>query len=151
MRIAALDIGERRIGVAISDPGERVSTPLKVLDAVVLRDLRPLVRLFGEYEVGRLVIGLPLSLDGSEGPQARTVRAAGAKIAEATGLSVEYTDERLSSTAARRALTEAGVSDRDKRGRVDMAAASLFLQSYLDARRASDVTRSGDGEPTDGE
>lgn len=151
MRIAALDIGERRIGVAISDPGERVSTPLKVLDAGVLRDPAPLLRLLEEYEIGRLVVGLPLSLDGSEGPQARTVRAAGARIAEATGLSVEYVDERLSSAAARRALTEGGVSDRDKRGRVDMAAASLFLQSYLDARRASDVSDSADGESTDNE
>jgi putative Holliday junction resolvase len=136
VRIAALDIGERRIGVAVSDPDERVATPLRVLDASALRDTRPLVRLLEEYEVGLVVVGLPLSLDGSEGPQAAKARAAGATVAAATGLPVEYADERLSSAAARRALTEAGVSDREKRGRVDMAAASLFLQSYLDARRA---------------
>ena len=135
MRVLGLDIGERRVGVAISDPGERVATPLKVLDARVLRDLTPLIRLLEDYEVGRIVVGLPLSLDGTEGPQARAVRATGAKIAEATGLPVEYADERLSSASARRTLTEAGVSDRRKRGRVDMAAASLFLQSYLDSHR----------------
>ena len=135
MRVLGLDIGERRVGVAISDPGERVATPLKVLDARVLRDLTPLIRLLEDYEVGRIVVGLPLSLDGTEGPQARAVRATGARIAEATGLVVEYADERLTSASARRALTEAGVSDRDKRGRVDMAAASLFLQSYLDSHR----------------
>ena len=72
-----LDIGERRVGVAISDPGERVATPLKVLDARVLRDLTPLLRLLEDYEVGRIVVGLPMSLDGTEGPQARADDLAG--------------------------------------------------------------------------
>jgi putative Holliday junction resolvase len=144
VRIAALDIGEKRIGVAVSDPGGRVATPLKVLDAAVLRDPGPLLRLLEEYGIGLVVVGLPLSLDGTEGPQARAVRASVARLGPALGVPVEFADERLSSAQARRALGDAGLSDRAKRGRIDMAAASLFLQSYLDARRASQAREGAD-------
>jgi putative Holliday junction resolvase len=144
VRIAALDIGEKRIGVAISDPGRRVATPLKVLDAAVLRDPGPLLRLLEDYEVGLVVVGLPLSLDGTEGPQARAVRASVARLGPALGVPIEFADERLSSAQASRALGDAGLSDRAKRGRIDMAAASLFLQSYLDARRAPETQEAAD-------
>jgi putative Holliday junction resolvase len=113
-----------------------------VLDAKrVLGDGRDLVRLAEDYAVEIVVIGLPRSMDGTEGPQAARVRATGGRIALLLRLPVEYYDERLSSAEARRAMTEAGVSDRDKRGSIDMVAAALFLQSYLDAHREGDASR----------
>ena len=136
MRVLGLDIGEKRIGVAVSDPSGSVATPLAVLDARrVLGDGRELARLVEDYEVELLVAGLPLSLDGSEGPQAVRVRRAAQRLAAFVSLPLEFADERLSSTEARRTMTEAGVTDRDKRGSVDMVAAAIFLQTYLDARR----------------
>jgi putative Holliday junction resolvase len=138
VRILGLDIGEKRIGVAVSDPSGAVATPLAVIDArKAIGDGQELSRLVEDYEVELLVAGLPLSLDGSEGPQAVQVRADAQRLAKLVSLPVEFADERLSSTAARRAMTEAGVSDRDKRGSIDMVAAAIFLQSYLDARRNS--------------
>jgi putative Holliday junction resolvase len=80
-------------------------------------------------------------LDGTEGPQAARVRAAGERLAGFVHLPVEYYDERLSSAEAKRAMSSAGVSDRDKRGSIDMVAAALFLQSYLDAHRESDSSK----------
>jgi putative holliday junction resolvase len=142
MRIVALDIGEKRIGVAVSDPSATVATPLSVIDAKrALSDGREIVRIVEDYEAGLVVIGLPLSMDGTEGPQAERVRAAGERLATFLPVPVAYYDERLSSTEARRAMTTAGVSDKDKRGSVDMVAAAIFLQSYLDAARASDAPR----------
>jgi putative Holliday junction resolvase len=136
VRILGLDIGEKRIGVAVSDPSGTVATPLAVIDArKAMGDGRELLRLVADYGAELLVAGLPLSLDGSEGPQAARVRAAAERLAKLASLPVEFADERLSSTAARRAMTEAGVSDRDKRGSIDMVAAAIFLQSYLDSRR----------------
>ena len=142
MRVLGLDIGEKRIGVAVSDPTGTVATPVVVLDAKsALGDGRDLVRLAEDYEVELVVVGLPLSMDGSEGPQAARVRSAGARVAQFLRLPIEYYDERLSSAAARRSMTEAGVSDRDKRGSVDMVAAALFLQSYLDQHAERDTSR----------
>lgn len=138
MRALGLDIGEKRIGVAISDPSGTVATPLKVVaTADALGDARVLRRFVDDYEVELIVIGLPLSLDGSEGPQAAQTRSIAERLVRSLDIPVEYHDERLSSTQAKRAMTEAGVSDKAKRGSVDMVAASLFLQSYLDARRSS--------------
>ena len=129
----ALDIGERRIGVAVSDPSGTVATPLAVLDAAaVLADGREFARLVDEYGVGRVLVGLPLSLDGSEGPQAASVRRAAARLAGFVDVPFDFADERLSTAQASRAMGEAGISDREKRGSVDMVAASLFLQAYLD-------------------
>jgi len=136
VRVLALDIGEKRIGLAISDPSGSVATPLKVLATqAVLGDSRLLANLAADFEVELAVVGLPLSMDGTEGRQAAEVRRIGALLEKSLPVPFEYFDERLSSAAAKRAMTEAGVSDKAKRGSVDMVAASLFLQSYLDARR----------------
>jgi len=140
VRALGLDIGEKRVGVALSDPSGSVATPLKVIaTAEALADARVLQRLVDDYEVELIVVGLPLSLDGTEGPQARQTRVVAEKLTRGLALKVDYFDERLSSTQAKRAMTDAGVSDKAKRGSVDMVAASLFLQSYLDARRSPEV------------
>jgi len=136
MRLLCLDIGERRVGVAVSDPAGRVATPLKVLPAPLSADVTPLKRLLEDYEVEVVVVGLPLSMDGSEGPQAATVRAEIAKLARALPVEWRFHDERLSSVAAERIMAEAGADSRRRRGAVDMVAASITLQSYLDAQVA---------------
>lgn len=137
MRILGLDIGEKRIGVAISDPAERVATPVTVLDARrVLGDGADLRRLLGDYEdVELVVVGLPRSMDGTEGPQAARTRVAAERIAGFTGLEIRFVDERLSSAEAERRMAETGADARARRGSVDMVAASILLQAYLDARQ----------------
>lgn len=138
MRRLSLDIGDVRIGVAISDPSGSVATPLTVLDARSLRaDLRPLLRLMEDYEVGLVVAGLPLGMSGTEGPQARAVRTTVEWLRGVLPVPIELWDERLSSAEARRVMSESGVSDRKKRGSVDKLAAAIFLQSYLDAHRGA--------------
>lgn len=136
MRILALDIGETRVGIAVSDPAERVATPVCVLPAAeVMSHAITFRRVLEDWEPELLVCGLPRTLAGEEGPQAERVRAAAEVIARACGLPLEFTDERLSSAEAKRILREQGFSERAMRGRVDMVAASLFLQSWLDARQ----------------
>lgn len=141
MRVLALDIGERRVGVAVSDPSGRVATPAKILDAAALNDARAVRRLLDDYEPDLVLVGLPLSMDGTEGPQARRVRAQAARLEAAVDVPVDFADERLTSAEAARAMQEAGMSERDRRGKLDAVAASLFLQAWLDARREED----GDG------
>lgn len=136
MRVLGLDIGEKRIGVAVSDPGQRVATPLAVLDAKrTLGDAAELRRLLADYDdVEAIVVGLPRSLDGSEGPQAARTRLAAERIASSVGLELRFADERLSSVEAERRMAESGADSRARRGSVDMVAASILLQSYLDMR-----------------
>jgi putative Holliday junction resolvase len=136
VRSLALDIGERRIGVAVSDPTGSVATPLVVLDARRLAgDPAPLRRLIEDYEPVQLVVGLPLTMAGEQGPQAALVKATVRRLIEPLGIPVVYHDERLSSTAANRAMAETGANEKARRGSVDMVAASLLLQSYLDSNR----------------
>lgn len=134
----ALDIGEKRVGVAISDPERSVATPVAVLDARKLAgDAVELRRLLTDYtDVELIIIGLPLTMSGERGPQAARIEALGTKIAEKTGLPVAYADERLSSVEAKRRMAEAGADSRAQRGSVDMVAASITLQAYLDAERS---------------
>lgn len=127
-----------RIGVAVSDPSGTVASPLTVLDAGELaRDLRALTHLAEDYEVESLVVGLPLTLGGEEGPQAERVRSTAERFAVALGVPLEYQDERNSSSEARRAMHDAGMSDREQRGSLDKVAAAIVLQGWLDARRKS--------------
>jgi putative Holliday junction resolvase len=136
MRLMGLDIGERRIGVAISDATHAVATPLTTLDAdPVMRDGGELVHLVEEWEVEGLVIGLPFSLDGSEGPQAARIRSAAERLARFVRVPIMFADERLTSAEAARRMSESGVSTRRQRPVKDMLAATLFLQMYIDASR----------------
>ena len=136
MRIMALDIGETRVGVAVCDPGERASLPVCVLPAAeVLAGAKPFKRVLEDWEPELLLCGLPYTMAGAEGPQAARIRAAAMRIGEAAGLPVEFADERLSSQEAKRSLREKGLDERAMRGKIDMIAASLFMQSWLDARR----------------
>ena len=136
MRRLGLDIGERRIGVAVSDPSGRVATPLSVLDARELSgDRTPLRRLVADYEPGEIVVGLPLTMAGEEGPQAREVRRFVDEVIAPAGVPVVYHDERLTSAQAHRAMSASGASSRARRGSVDKVAAAVLLQAYLDGKR----------------
>ncbi len=135
MRVLALDIGEKRVGVAISDPAGRVATPLAVIDSTAAqRDGVELARIVAEYEVGLVVVGLPLTLEGERGPQARRVLALAQRMTSHLDVPIDFADERLSSAEAKRRMRESGETERAMRGSVDMIAASLFLQTYIDER-----------------
>lgn len=134
MRALALDIGEVRVGIAVSDASGRVASPVKVLPAnEVLAHARSFRYVLEDYEPDVLVCGRPLTLAGEPGPQAERLEAQARQIAAACDLPLEFADERLSSAQAKRILREQGMSEREMRGKVDMVAASLFLQSWLDA------------------
>ncbi|WP_251158206.1 Holliday junction resolvase RuvX [Caniella muris] len=135
MRYLALDIGERRIGVAASDASGAVAFPVCVLPAnEVLSGARTFRRVLEDHEPDALVCGRPRTMAGDDGPQAERVMAQARDIARACGLPLEFADERLSSAEAKRILRAQGMDERSMRGKVDMVAASLFLQAFLDAR-----------------
>ena len=132
MRIAALDVGEARIGVAVSDELGITAQGIGVIKRVGgRRDLEALQEILSPYAPGRLVVGLPLNMNGTEGPQATKVRAFAERAAAHLGLPLEFQDERLTTVAAERALLEADVSRRRRRDVIDKVAASLILQGYL--------------------
>lgn len=134
MRVMGLDIGEKRIGVAIADTATGIATPVRVMDArEVLDNARPWRMLVQDHEPEMLVCGLPKTLRGATGRQAARVREQAEHIAHGCGLPFEFADERLSSAEAKRLLREQGLSERDMRGKVDSVAASLFLEAWLAA------------------
>lgn len=135
MRILALDIGEKRIGVAVSDPAERIATPVCVVPTTdVMANAPRWRRVIEDWEPELLLCGLPLTLAGEEGPQAQRVKQIASALSESTGLPLAFADERLSSTEAKRSLRDSGYDEAKMRGKIDMVAASLFLQAWLDAR-----------------
>ena len=136
MRVLALDIGEVRVGIATSDASGTVASPVTVLPAQeVLQHARSFRRVLEDYEPELLVCGRPKTLAGEDGPQAERIMRQAHQIADTCGLPLEFADERLSSREAKRILREEGMNERAMRGKVDMVAASLFLQAWLDARR----------------
>ena len=142
MRIMALDIGQVRCGIAISDPDERVASPLCVLPtSEVKTNAASFRRVCQDWEPEMIVSGLPLSLNGQIGKQAEACREIALQVANTLHLPVEFSDERLSSSEAKRILREKGLSEKQMRGKVDMIAASLFLQSWLDARQTESDER----------
>ncbi|HYV85679.1 MAG TPA: Holliday junction resolvase RuvX [Patescibacteria group bacterium] len=138
----ALDYGDRRIGVALSDPLGLTAQPLLTLERRSRADdFERLARLAREHEVERLVVGLPLGMDGSRGERVRLTELFMERVRRVTGLPVEPWDERLTTVQAERSLIESDLSRRRRRGVIDQAAAVILLQSWLDARRA----RAGSG------
>lgn len=135
-RVAALDYGQARIGLAVSDELGMLAHPRPFVPARPLeRALRDLRLLFRQEGVQHVLLGLPLSLKGAEGLAAGRARKFGQALGAATGVAIEYVDERLSTVGATARLREAGHDAREARGRVDSAAAALLLQAWLDGRR----------------
>ncbi|MFN8544184.1 MAG: Holliday junction resolvase RuvX [Candidatus Binatia bacterium] len=135
MRVAALDVGDVRVGVAVSDELGGLVTGIGVVTRRGgIRDLEAIAEILGPYAPGRIVVGLPLNMDGTEGPRAIKTRAFGARIAAHLGLPLDYHDERLTSFEAEQRLRAAGVPGRRRRALVDQVAAEVILEDYL-ARR----------------
>lgn len=136
-RILGIDYGERRIGVAVSDPLGISAQPLPTVTR--RRGKRPpyaeLERIVAEWEAGALVIGLPLTPEGEESDWTAEVRAFGDRLAQRTSLPVHFVDERMTSARAERAMRAIGISRsrRQQKERVDAAAAILILQAHLDS------------------
>ncbi len=132
----ALDIGETRIGIAVSSRDGKMAMPVKVLPAAEVTGMAKTFRyLVEDYEPDILVSGRPLTMAGEPGPQAERVAAVAQKIAEELDLPLEFEDERLSSQEAKRILREQGLNEKQMRGKIDMIAASLFLQTWLDRKK----------------
>jgi putative Holliday junction resolvase len=135
-----VDVGNVRVGVARSDRDAILATPLVTLprDAKRGSDLDALEALVREYEAVEVVVGLPRSLSGKEGPAAVAARAYAARLAERVApVPVRLVDERLTTVSAERTLAERGVRGRNRRAVVDQAAAVVILQAALDAERAA--------------
>jgi putative Holliday junction resolvase len=137
-RLLGLDVGSKTIGLALSDPTQTVATPLQTLRrSKFTRDAEVLRRIAEEHEVGGLVIGLPVSMDGTEGPRCQSVRQFARNLVEILDLPVAFWDERLSTAAVQRMLIDEVDMSRRRRGEVvDKAAAAYILQGALDAAAA---------------
>jgi putative Holliday junction resolvase len=151
-RVLGVDVGERRIGLALSDPLGWTAQPLTTLvRAGEAETLEALKSLCLRLDVERIVVGLPRTLRGELGPQARRVEGFARALAEATGLPVVFEDERLTTVEAERAMLEADLSRRRRRQAVDRTAAALILQSYLERQRGAEAPgpeAAGEGRET---
>jgi putative Holliday junction resolvase len=138
-RLIGLDVGERRVGVAVSDQMNIMAIPECVIERTSLEeDLRTICDLAREKQAERVIVGLPLRLDGSHGQEAQRVTAFARKLAERAGIPVEMADERLSTKEAERGLISRDVKRRRRRKIIDKVAAQIILQTYMDARNARD-------------
>jgi putative Holliday junction resolvase len=135
-RVLGLDLGDARIGVAISDPERRLAVPVGTIHVgQPPGELQAVAALVAEHDATLLVIGLPRSMSGDEGPRAALAREFGGALEAAVRVPIEFQDERLSTVEAERALREAGVTGRERRRVVDRSAATVILQAWLDAHR----------------
>ncbi len=135
MRILALDFGERRIGVAVTDPTGVLAQPLETLERrppPSRAHLDQIAELALEYGAAKIVVGLPLHMDGRAGPEVEAARAFGLEVEARTGVPVDYIDERWTTREAERTLRELGVPGRKRRRHLDPIAASLILRTYLE-------------------
>lgn len=145
VRVVGIDLGERRIGVAVSDPSGTLARPLKTIerrrsDADAVEQLRAMIaELAAEDEVGSVVIGLPKRLDGSPSPQTLRVGTMVALLSRRLAVPVFTQDERLSSREAEERLSLREKDWRKRKAKLDAAAAAVILQDYLDARKGSRV------------
>ncbi|MFQ5925704.1 MAG: Holliday junction resolvase RuvX [Dehalococcoidia bacterium] len=138
MSTLGLDIGEKRIGVAIAAPEGLLAIPLTVIERVGEEaDLKAILDLASEHGVRRIVVGLPRSLDGSIGKQAERVLSLSRVLSQRTDIPVDTWDERLSTVAAERLMRDAGSKGDKRKARRDAMAAAIILQSYLDREHAS--------------
>ena len=144
MTVMALDPGAKRIGVAVSDPRDSFAMPL---EAIAVRGdgshLKAIAAAAEERGVGLIVVGLPLNMDGSEGPAARRARELAAAVRRASGKEVDLFDERLTTAQAEREMIGRGMRREKRKERIDSAAAALLLDAWLEVRRGMEETTDG--------
>ncbi|MGL4439255.1 MAG: Holliday junction resolvase RuvX [Bosea sp. (in: a-proteobacteria)] len=132
-RLLGLDLGTKTIGLALSDVGLTIATPLETITRVKYsKDVRKMLDIVEKLDVGALVIGLPINMDGTEGPRAQSTRAFVRNLPSLTDLPVAFSDERMSTLAVTRALMEADASRARRAELVDKMAAAYILQNALD-------------------
>jgi putative Holliday junction resolvase len=142
--VLGLDLGDARIGVAISDPDRRLAIPLgTVRVGQPPGELKAIVALVSEHEATLVVLGHPRSMDGSRGPRAALAESFAETLGGLLAVPVVLQDERLSTVEAERGLRDAAVRGRDRRAVIDAAAAQVILQAWLDANRPHDVPADG--------
>jgi len=133
-RILGIDFGQRRIGLAVADPEVGIAMPVEVYERrSPERDARYFRACVAEQGIGRIVLGLPVRGHGAEGRAAAEARSWGAWLAEVTGLPVSYIDERYSTVEADQRLMEAGLKASQRASKVDMIAAQILLEAFLEA------------------
>ena len=138
MRSIGLDIGDKRIGVAISDPLGILASPLLVLEHKDDKaDIAAILKIVNQYQVEHIIVGLPQSMDGSMGAQAEKVKLFAEKLKHQSPLPVEFRDERLTTVSAKQMIQEAATkkSARNRKREYDTAAAAIILQSFLNESR----------------
>jgi len=135
-RFLGIDHGTRRIGLAVSDPGATLASPLATIAASgnLSDEIAAVLSGAKDYEIDAFVVGLPLNMDDTEGDQAKTVRRFGTELGRVSGKPVHYWDERLSSHAAEELLRPAELTRKKRKARLDRVAAQVILQGFLDAR-----------------
>lgn len=133
MRVLGLDVGDKTVGVAVSDPLGLTAQGVEVIRRTSLEaDMQRLQELLNEYQVKKIVVGMPRRTDGSYGPEADKVKGFTDALAEITECTIEFWDERFSTVAAERVLLEGDVSRKKRRKVIDKVAAAVILQAYLD-------------------
>lgn len=148
-RIVALDVGDRRIGIAVSDPLGFTAQPIETYTRVGYGpDVRHIAGIAKQYDTNYILCGLPRNMDGSQGFQTEKVREFASKLEE-QGFLVEYYDERMTTILAEDVLLEANMRREDRKKKVDMIAATMILQSYLDAQAAQRAANEEDEEEYD--
>ena len=140
MRALGIDLGKKRIGVAVSDRSGTIASPLTVVHRgrSQREDHVAIASIVREEEAEMIVVGLPLNMDGTEGSSAKSARSVVERMATVVGVPVVLHDERRTTVQADRVLMERHVGARERRSEVDKVAAAFILQSWLDGRRASD-------------
>jgi putative Holliday junction resolvase len=134
-RILGLDYGEKRVGIAISDPSGTIASPLEVYARRdPTQDIGYFRKLVAENEIERIVVGLPLYPSGDESPKSDEARRFGHWLQDETGVPVEFCDERYTTVEAETHLREAELTSKKRQARRDMLAAQIILQAYLDAQ-----------------
>lgn len=134
-RIAGIDFGERRIGLALSDPLGIMAQPWETFPHRGAKTFQPLVEKLRSRDVIRIVVGLPKHMNGDEGEKALAARAFGETLAAQSGLPVDFVDERLTTSAAQQALIASNVPGSKKRALLDQIAATLILQTWMDQQK----------------
>jgi putative Holliday junction resolvase len=137
VRVLAVDPGSKRVGLALSDPTGTIAQPLDTIAAEPLDSLAErLAEVARRTAADMIVVGLPLRLDGSPGPEAKAARGLAGELRKSSRLPVELVDERLTTAAAERSLLETGMRRRKRRANIDRVAAAILLQSHLDKKRS---------------
>ena len=136
MKFLGLDVGERRVGIAVGDDELRIATPLEVIERRSLEeDARAVDQLARKFSVDHLIVGLPRNMDDSSGAQAESVKAYAGEVARAVGLPLTFWDERLTTIEATERIHTGGGRGKKSRRTLDAIAASVILQDFLDSQR----------------